>query len=115
MREFAFCGNYFVNAIVNSCRFGINFAIFSGGGVSTQARTSMLCIARCDLRFGLRSSSEAFGIQCGTRFSKLWSVAPRQIGDTVWTYTKTAELERPPRVAHDLGLATLDRAADGGG
>ena len=28
---------------------------------------------------------------------------------------QTAELERPPRVARDLGLATLDRAADGGG
>ena len=27
---------------------------------------------------------------------------------------QTAELERPPRVAHDWGLATLDRAADRG-
>ena len=28
---------------------------------------------------------------------------------------QAAELERPPRVAHDMGLATLDRAADRGG
>ena len=86
--------------------------------VSAQARTSMPCIARCDLRFGLRSFSEASGIQCGTRFSNIWSVAPRQVGDRVGHTLRgmqTAELERPPHVAHHLDLATLDRAADRGG
>ena len=42
-------------------------------------------------------------------------MAPRKVvyrvGHTL-RGTQTAELERPPRVAHDLGLATLDRAAD---
>ena len=62
---------------------------------------SMTMTARCDLRFGLRSFSGASGIQCGTMFSKLWSVAPRQVGD---------------RVGHTLrGMQTaelLDRAAE---
>ena len=41
----------------------------SCGASINSSQNIYACIARCDLRFGLRSFSEASGIQCGTRFS----------------------------------------------